>query len=270
MGLTLIGQANATTFSFADFSDLSGFQLNGSTATINPGNTGALNTNGDSVLRLTNTVSQAGSAFLTDAVSLAADASFSSAFSFQFTDQQNTGADGIVFTVQTVSNTAGGLGGGIGYGGLGNSVGVEFDNWDNGPTDANSGNHAGINLNGSMASSPLSSLDAIGQLDAGAIWHAWVDYDGVTDTLEVRASLANSRPATALLSKPVDLVTVLGQTDAFIGFTSGTGYAGADHDILTWEFRNEFDPIGVPDGGSTFALFGLGLFGIAGMKRKQC
>lgn len=72
-----------------------------------------------------------GGAFLTNAISLANDASFGTAFSFQITNPFNTGAGGIVFVVQTVANNVGG-GGGIGYAGRANSVGVEFDTWDNG------------------------------------------------------------------------------------------------------------------------------------------
>ena len=50
------------------------------------------------------------SAFSTTAISLDENASFSTSFTFHFTDLQNGGADGIVFTVQTVSNDAGGSG----------------------------------------------------------------------------------------------------------------------------------------------------------------
>ncbi|MEC8427477.1 MAG: PEP-CTERM sorting domain-containing protein, partial [Pseudomonadota bacterium] len=61
--LTAIGSAaQAATITYSDFSDLSDFQLNGSTAAI--GNPVAP----DSALRLTNGLSQSGSAFLTNTV----------------------------------------------------------------------------------------------------------------------------------------------------------------------------------------------------------
>ncbi|MCK7581308.1 MAG: hypothetical protein MZV65_40530 [Chromatiales bacterium] len=107
--------AYATVINYQNFDNLSNFTLNGSAATINTGGQGVIGPDGARVLRLTNDLTQAGSAFLTSPFSLAADASFSSYFEFQFTDQQNTGADGIVFTLQTVANTAGGYGAGIGY-----------------------------------------------------------------------------------------------------------------------------------------------------------
>ena len=149
LALFSAGTAQAALVNFQNFNDLSSFTLNGATNVINTGGQGVIGPNvGDGrVLRLTNNVGQAGSAFLTSQFSLASNASFSSYFEFQFTDQQNTGADGIVFTVQTVANTAGGGGGGIGYQGLSPSVGIEFDNWNNGGGDGNNGNHAGINFN---------------------------------------------------------------------------------------------------------------------------
>ena len=75
------------------------------------------------------------------------------------------------------------------------------------------------------------------------VWTSWVDYDGANDVLEVRLAMNDTRPDDALLSFGVDLTSVLGSTDAFIGFTSGTGAAGGDHDILNWEFIDKFAPV---------------------------
>ncbi len=81
--------------------------------------------------------------------------------------------------------------------------------------------------------------------------------------------MGNSRPATALASANVDLAAVLGSTSAFVGFTSGTGSAYGDHDVLSWEFRDDFEPIDrVPDPGSTFLLFSLSAVGLAGFRKK--
>ena len=40
-----------------------------------------------------------------------------------------------MFVLQTVSSNVGGVGGGMGYVGIPNSVGIEFDNWNNGAGD---------------------------------------------------------------------------------------------------------------------------------------
>jgi hypothetical protein len=78
------------------------------------------------------------------------------------------------------------------------------------------------------------------------------------------------RPLAPLLSANVNLATVLGSTNAFVGFTSGTGSAYGNHDILTWEFRDTFNPIVTPPGTgavpepSTYGLMGaLGLIVVA-------
>ena len=103
--------AGATSLVFADFSDVSTLQLNGSAARV--GN----------VLRLTPaSTGQSGTAFSLSPVTLSGAYSFSTFFSFRissvagtFGDADGPGADGITFIVQTNSSTAGGGGGGIGY-----------------------------------------------------------------------------------------------------------------------------------------------------------
>jgi len=257
------GTAQATTLTFPDFSSISGLTLNGNAAQV--GN----------VLRVTPaTFSQAGSVYSTTAVSLAANVSFSTAFQFRFTnpggacDGQGCGADGLVFVVQTNSNNVGGLGGGIGYAGVLNSVGIEFDTWNNGAIDGNSSNHVGIDVGGSV-DSLLRAEVTEADMNNGAIWNAWVDYNGVTDLLEVRLSESSTRPASAILSMTRDLATDLGTTNAFVGFSSGTGAAFANHDVLSWTFIDNYQPIGSVPEPATLALLGIGLAGLGFGRRKR-
>jgi len=240
------GVAASTTVSFSDFSDLSSIVLSGSSASIaNPVSFG-----GQNVLRLSNALGQAGGAFLADPIPLIDSggfrASFSTAFTFQMTHPMGCGeadaggADGLVFVVQTASNQFGGPGIGLGYYGINKSIGVEFDTWFNGGYDID-GNHVGIDQNGSVAS--LDSVHVSTAMNNGQVWYAWVDYDGNTQSLEVRLSQTSARPAAPLLARNMDLPAILEQPDAYVGFTAGTGCGGNDHDIRSWTFTNTYNPI---------------------------
>ena len=211
------------------------------------GNASIVGAPGSKVLRVTpSTFSQAGSAYTSNKVSFLNEGSFSTFFTFTFDSQLGGGADGLVFTVQNVSNTFGGPGGGIGYLGLDKSVGVEFDNWFNGGFDPND-NHVGIDVNGDITSNPVISSPVV--LDnPNALHRAWVDYNGTTNLLEVRLADTATRPAAALLTKTIELPDVLGgagpdATDAYVGFTSGTGSAAANHDVHSWTLTNCYQPI---------------------------
>ncbi|GAB3066036.1 hypothetical protein GCM10027053_31690 [Intrasporangium mesophilum] len=215
---------------------------------------GDLTLNGDAaivgspgVLRLVPSVlSSGGSSFTTQKVSFLNDGSFSTAFSFRFSNQQFGGADGMVFVVQNVANNVGTLGGGMGYQGLPLSIGVEFDSWFNQGFDSDD-NHVGIDVNGDINSNPRATLNGLLTLDdPNAVHHAWVDYNGATDVLEVRIS-DGARPTAPILTTSIDIPATLGGvTDAFVGFTAATGAAAADHDVLDWTLINCYQPIDGP------------------------
>lgn len=243
----------ATVFSFPNFNSCAGLQLNGAAAC-----TGG-------ILRLNPaTFGQAGSTFSTSTVSLGPGATFSTFFAFQMTnpggsDNDGPGADGITFTVQPVSSTVGGGGGGIGYAGIPTSLAVELDTWNNGlPTDSD-GNHVGVDLNGSVVSVARAAVST--RMNNGAVWYAWIDYNG--SAVEVRVAQTNSRPASPTLSYAVNLASVLGTTNAFVGFTSGTGAAFETHDILQWQLNDTFSPIGATTAATVPTLSELSLLLLA-------
>lgn len=254
----------ATVIYHPDFSDTSMLTLNGDTTTPT--------TSDGTVLRLTPAAgNQSGSAFSSTTLN-ASD--FSTYFTFRITDpggtifdcNQTAGADGIVFVAQSVSSSIGGAGAGIGYAGISNSVGVEFDTWCNGANNDPSSNHLGIDINGNVNHGPgaPNTLDVLTDFDDGNIWHAWVDYDGTN--IDVRANQTGIRPLLADLSMPLDLPTILGTNNAFVGFTSGTGADWGNHDILTWEYRDRFNPISVPL-PATLWLFAAGFVGLMFRRR---
>ncbi len=226
----------ATVINFPNFADCSTLQINGNAACTS------------SVLRVTPaTFGQSGSAFSKTLIPLGPGSTFSTVFSFQITgsggasDSDGLGADGLTFTVQPNASTAGGGGGGIGYQGIPNSLAVEFDTWDNGlgAGDPN-GNHVGVDLNGSVFS--VTTATVATRMNNGAVWWAWIDYNGTV--LELRLSQTSTRPSSPTLSYAVNLASVLGGTQAYVGFTSGTGAAFGNHDVLSWQFDNSFSPFG--------------------------
>src|SRR5262245_28447534 len=235
--------ARATTVSFADFSNTTGLTLNGSAA--------AVSSSDGMVMRLVPAIAaKSGSVFST--VTLNASG-FSTAFSFRITNpggishsQGQSGPDGFVVVVQPVGSSVGGAGAGLGYSGVTPSLGVEFDLFYNGASDTST-NHLGIDLNGNVNS--VTAVHVSPRWDDGNRWYAWIDYDGTT--LEVRANQTGIRPIDPLLSRVVDIPMLLGQQDAFVGFTAGTGAAWAADDIIAWTYFDSFNPGGTTTSTST-------------------
>ena len=212
-----------------DSSNITAFQLNG-VADLNGNN-----------LRLTPSSGGVyGTAWWQNKVTLVDNNSFSTYFTFRISNPVSGGADGICFAIQTQSSGAGSSGGGLGYDGVTPSIGVEFDTYDNGlgAGDPN-GNHIGINQDGSVDSLQTANVTSIGELDQGGTYHAWVDYNGPADTLEVRLSANSTRPATATMSRSIDLESVF-DADVYVGFTAATGGSASQHEILSFYFNNDF------------------------------
>lgn len=232
--------SSVTTMAHAAPIDLSGFQINGDAQVQG------------SEIRLTDSSnSQRGSAFSQDAVALSPNG-FRAMFELSIGRPGNSGADGIVFVMHNsaLGPTALGVGGGgIGYRGIGNSIAVEFDTWNNGFIDLWSENHVGINVNGSTFSrrraNPGFDLDS-------ANFFAWVEYDGTS--LDVSVSQSATQPGTTLLSYTTDLSQLGGE--AYIGFTASTGGARAEHRVRSFDFE-VLATVPLPAGG-VMLLTGLG------------
>ena len=80
-------------------------------------------------------------------------------------------------------------------------------------------------------------------MNNGHVWTVWVDYLGSEETLEVRLTQDSERPNDALITASVNLLEVFDSQNAYVGFTSGTGGAAGDHDILSFFFNDDYLPI---------------------------
>ncbi|WP_168123808.1 cadherin-like beta sandwich domain-containing protein [Paenibacillus sp. HB172176] len=244
---TQVAEAAATkyiTFLYDDFGQAaSRLQFNGQAQIAN------------GALRLTpSTKATFGSVFNKERVSLSDQKSFSTYFEFQMSDPDSIdnyppGADGFVFTLQTNSNDAGSIGNGIGYGGIGNSIGIEFDtfaNQDAGIEDPDD-HHVAIQFNGSVKhQGQTAGVDYATSYNfkQGGPYYAWIDYDGAAQTVKVYVNNSAARPSSPLLVKSgINLSGILGSNDVYAGFTSATGSAFENHDIKQWYFTNRHDPI---------------------------
>lgn len=224
-------------------------------------------------LRLTpSTFNTGGAGYSTTAISLGAGATFST--SFQFRMSQAAGidpADGFTFVVSKATAGLGGLGGGMGYAGVGNSVAIEFDTYNNG--EVGGSNHVGVDVNGSLASlvpvSPygisgceFGNYGAAGCMSNGKIWSAFINYDGSTKKLNVSVQESGSALIQLITDYVIDIGTALGTNDAYVGFTAATGSGYQNHDILSWQLANDTsistDPGRLPEPA------GLALLALAG------
>ena len=208
-----------------------------------------LNFNGNAsqagnVLQLTpNSNNQVGSAFFDQAIPLAADASFRTAFGFQILG--GNGADGFTFTVQNDpagADAIGALGSALGYEGISNSIAVEFDTYKNSGVEFNN-NHIAV-VSGTVTNELGLGVPDF-DLNSGNEYYAWVDYNGVSDVLAIYVSTDSTKPEFALFKTTVDLELAVG-SEAYFGFTAATGGFVNAHQITSWTLDQQAPPLDPP------------------------
>jgi hypothetical protein len=190
-------------------------------------------------LRLTPaTNSQTGGAWLDS--KQAVEQGFETVFQFQVSQISGQGADGFAFVIQNNAFPAlGPAGDDMGYGSIANSLAIEFDTFQNPETLDLDANHIGIHSRGTDPNSAeeSASLGVVTpsiNLSDGAIHTVVIRYAG--GKLKVFLDDLNNQPA---LELPMELGTLLTLDNgaAWVGFTSSTGGAFENHDILMWSFR---------------------------------
>ncbi len=171
---------------------------------------------------------------------------FVTEFQFRITDTAGTtdengggGGDGFAFVIQNDEPTPiGADGGGIGYSGIGNSLAIEFDTWNNPGVNDPDNNHVSVHtregtFNTSEHSASIGATSDIRELSDGGVHTAIIEY--VPGLLRIYLDRCNP----PILEVAVDLEKrlLLDNGRAWVGFTSSTGSAWEQHDILLWNFK---------------------------------
>jgi hypothetical protein len=198
------------------FSSSAGLKLNGS-ATVTS-NAQLLLTDGKN--------NEKASSFWTQTVNVQ---SFTTDFSFQFLGGNS---DGITFTIQNKAASAvGGSGAGLGYSGIAKSIAFKFDIYNNAGEGTDS---TGVYINGAAPTVPAVDMSGSGVvLTSGHLLTAHVTYDGTSLTMTLTDPLtANS----FTLAKTIDIPSIVGAGNAYVGFTASTGGKGTSQQIASWTY----------------------------------
>jgi hypothetical protein len=218
-----IQAGGTTTINFASgFSSTAGLSLVGS-ATV---------TKNMLQMTLAGATADKGSAWFSTPVNISA---FTTDFNFQLL---NAKADGFTFTIQNAGVSAlGPSGSGLGYGastpggtgGIGRSVAVKFDIYNN---EGEGTDSTGFYTDGASPTIPATDMTASGvTLDNGHVLHAHITYDGTNLTLVLTDTTTS---ASFTKTSAINIPSIVGAGTAYVGFTGSFGGLSMTTDILNW------------------------------------
>jgi hypothetical protein len=191
---------------------------------------GSAQVNG-SLLQLTDdNFYEAGSAFSKNPVDVTR---FGTQFVFQLDAGSDT-ADGFTFTIQGVGPAAiGTAGGGLGFGpGIDQSVAIKFDIYNNSGEGSSS---TGLYTDGAEPFD-VGSIDLLASnidLHSGDPFQVSMTYDGTTLSVTILDTVTQ---ATATQNYLIDIPATVGSSNAYVGFTGGTGGLALFQDLSSWTF----------------------------------
>ena len=159
---------------------------------------------------------QAGSIWSPNSIDLTN--SFDLTFSVNLGTNDAGGADGIVFVLRKLPGDPGGGGGGLGYDGILNSIGIEIDTWNNAENGDIPDDHIGMNSNGNLFHD-LAPPVALPNVEDGAYHIFRVTWNPVSFELETFFDVASIFVYTG------DITTLFfgGDSEVYFGWTGGTG-----------------------------------------------
>jgi hypothetical protein len=178
---------------------------------------------------------QASSAYYVNEVGID---SFTTDFDVQITNATSgTQADGFTFVLQNGNHQAvGASGGGLGYGGVPNSVAIQFELFNGSGSGTNS---TGVYQNGAVTPAAPKNLSVAGvHLGGGSVVHVHITYDGTTLAWSVGAVQNTQSPHIDTDQITINIPQIIGSNTAYVGFTAGSSDSTATQKILDWTFTS--------------------------------
>ena len=157
---------------------------------------------------------------------------FDVTFRFDIHDPINSGGDGFAFVIQNNPLLREGrTGGAMGYGGISNSLAVEFDTYNNSDAADPNGSHLSIHTRGTQRNNEHQT-NALGTVSASLAGAHNVRILYAPGTLSV--FLDNLSTPVLQVVAQLDTLFPLDEGRAWLGFTASTASAFESHDILSW------------------------------------
>ncbi|BFI14726.1 hypothetical protein MPTK1_5g05705 [Marchantia polymorpha subsp. ruderalis] len=171
--------------------------------------------------------------------------SFSTHFRFEIESLiENFRGDGLAF-VMLNRQVPGFSGGSLGiYDQAGcqlvQTLAIEFDTFHNQEFEDMNNNHVGVDLQRAISKVSRDAHEADIDLAGGRTIDAWIDYHAISEVLEVRIALHDTKPKESFLTYPLALGDVFPESGkVYVGFSGSNGFCNCHnfYSIHDWKFR---------------------------------